>query len=174
MKRRTLLTAGVGLLAGGLALAQGLRLRQIKDQVIATAMADLTALQGRSLRATGAWPAGKVFAHLEQSIRCSMQGYPDMKPGWFRHTLGPAALFVFEARGAMSHRLDEPIPGTPILAEDLDVQSTLESLIDSLAAFATFDGPLQPHFAYGELDHGRYVRAHVLHIRQHLTEIVPD
>lgn len=174
MKRRTLLAGGVGLLAGGIAVAQVLRLRAIKDQSIGAAMAGLAALQGRPLRATGAWSPGKVFAHLEQSVRCSMQGYPDMKPAWFRHTLGPAALFVFEARGAMSHPLDEPIPGAPALAEDLDGQVALGSLVDALATFAVFEGPLAPHFAYGELDHSRYARAHVLHIRQHLTEIVSD
>ena len=42
---------------------------------------------------------------------------------------------------------------------------------DAFARFAAFTDELQPHFAYGQLDHAEYAGAHVLHLYNHLTQI---
>jgi hypothetical protein len=59
------------------------------------------------------WNLSQVLQHLAQSVEFSMRGFPALKGAWFRSTLGSAAFAVFNARGAMSHTLDEPIPGAP-------------------------------------------------------------
>ena len=62
-----------------------------------------------------AWNLSQVLQHLAQSIEFSMQGFPALKGAWFRSSIGSAAFAVFNARGVMSHSLDEPIPGAPAL-----------------------------------------------------------
>ncbi|WP_371384045.1 DUF1569 domain-containing protein, partial [Salmonella sp. M9-3] len=53
------------------------------------------------------WNLSQVLQHLAQSVEFSMQGFPALKGAWFRSSIGSAAFAVFNARGAMSHSLDE-------------------------------------------------------------------
>ena len=43
----------------------------------------------------------------------------------------------------------------------------------AIARFEAHTGPLQPHFAYGELNHAEYALAHVMHLYNHLGLIRP-
>lgn len=135
------------------------------------AVGALQALPLASARATGAWTLPQVLVHLAQSVEFSMVGFPEMKPAIFRATLGRAAFAVFDARGAMSHPLDQPIPGAAALAEERDLPAARARLVAALQAFQSHTGPLQPHFAYGELDPAAYARAHLMHLGQHWSEI---
>jgi hypothetical protein len=94
-----------------------------------------------------------------------------MKNALFRALMGNAAFAVFNARGAMSaFGLTEPIPGAPALdANTLALKDSVQRLIDALAAFDAWGGPLKPHFAYGELDKAQYTRAHLMHLADHWT-----
>jgi Protein of unknown function (DUF1569) len=125
------------------------------------------------LQGTGVWSVPQVLTHLAQSIEYSLLGFPQLKPAWFRATLGRAAFAVFDARGAMSHPLDQPIPGAPSLAEAQDIERARTRLIVALDQFERHTGRLQPHFAYGELDKAAYARAHLLHLCQHWGEFQP-
>ena len=58
------------------------------------------------------------------------------------------------------------------IAADGDSPQALSDLIASLERFAAHKGRLHPHFAYGALDHPQYAHAHVLHVRNHLSEFV--
>jgi Protein of unknown function (DUF1569) len=126
-----------------------------------------------SLQGTGAWSVPQVLTHLAQSIEYSLIGFPALKPPWFRATLGRAAFAVFEARGAMSHPLDQPIPGAPSLEDARDLERARTRLIVALDQFERHTGALQPHFAYGELDKPAYARAHLMHLCQHWGEFQP-
>jgi hypothetical protein len=53
-----------------------------------------------------------------------------------------------------------------------DTQAALDRLMYALGHFEQFDGPLAPHFAYGALSKTEYEIAHVLHLNNHLLEIV--
>ena len=44
-------------------------------------------------------------------------------------------------------------------------------VISSLKAFSAYQGPLRPHFAYGDLSKEEYTDAHLLHIQNHMQEI---
>lgn len=116
---------------------------------------------------SGFWSPGKVFAHCAQSIRFGREGFPELKSGLFRYTIGSAAFGVFSLRDSMSHGLTEPIPGAPEIAEDYSVASGLEELIKEVESFLAYSGPLKPHFAYGNLDHEQYDRANTWHILNH-------
>ena len=96
-----------------------------------------------------------------------MAGFPELKPAWFRATLGAAAFAFFDARGRMSHGLSEPIPGAPAIADGQPLPPAIERLRQALAAFDTHRGALHPHFAYGTLDRAAYARAHLMHLADH-------
>ncbi len=122
---------------------------------------------------SGAWNPAQVFAHCAQSIEYSMQGFPEMKPALFQATVGAAAAGVFAAAGQMRHNLAEPIPGAGELVAAADYQPALQRLRAAFLAFQAFQGPLQPHFAYGALERDDYLFAHVLHLDNHLDELSP-
>jgi len=121
-------------------------------------------------RSTGTWSLAQVLEHAAQSIEYSMQGFPQVRSPLFRSTIGNAAFAMFDARGAMSHSLAEPIPGAPALGTALP--SAVERLLGALKAFDAHPGPLHPHFAYGALAKAEYTRAHLMHLANHWTEIV--
>jgi hypothetical protein len=125
------------------------------------------------LRSEQGWSPAEVFNHCAQSVDYSMDGYPQLKPAWFRQSVGPAVFDLFAARGGMRHPLDEAIPGAPALDEPASQELALQRLQASMQRFADFRGPLQPHFAYGELTHAEYVLAHVMHLYNHLGLIRP-
>lgn len=117
------------------------------------------------------WSLSQLLQHLAQSVEYSMAGYPEMKNAVFRALIGNTAFAVFNARGAMSHSLSEPIPGAPALNPNTLVKDSMHRLIDALAAFEAWTGPLKPHFAYGALDKEQYTRAHLMHLANHWTQI---
>ncbi|PTU75106.1 DUF1569 domain-containing protein [Pseudomonas mangrovi] len=175
MKRRKFLgcsaAAGVALLGGGFALLpRGAAPAQTN---LAAARELLAGLRGRELISLRGWSPTGVFNHCAQSVEYSLEGYPQLKPGWFRLSLGPAAFAVFGLRGAMRHSLDEPIPGAASLIEPATLAGALQRLEDAFARFAEHRGSLAPHFAYGALDHAEYAQAHVLHLYEHLSLIRP-
>jgi len=139
---------------------------------LADARRAVAALATQGARTSAGWPLPQVLQHAAQSIDFSIDGYPQLKSPVFRHSVGAAAWSVFDARGAMSHGLDEPIPGAPAL----DATLTLEQAIGKLAtAFDRFDahtGALQPHFAYGALDKPAYARAHLMHLANHWSLVL--
>ena len=125
----------------------------------------------RQLR--GEWTLPQMLQHAAQSIEFSMQGYPQARSALFRHTLGKAAFAVFDARGRMHHDLAEPIPGAPALDAQQALKTAVQRLLDAMQAFSGHQGPLQPHFAYGELSRAEYERAHLMHLANHWTELRP-
>ncbi|HSC85066.1 MAG TPA: DUF1569 domain-containing protein [Pseudomonas sp.] len=131
----------------------------------------LGGLAGRQLVSSKGWTPTEVFNHCAQSIEYSLDGYPQLKPAWFRHSIGPTALAVFSARGAMRHPLNEAIPGAAPLAEPATQEAALQRLQAAFERFAAHQGELQPHFAYGVLTHEEYAQAHVMHLYNHLSLI---
>lgn len=121
------------------------------------------------LETTGSWDAARTFNHLAQSVEFSMSGFPEQKSPLFQNTVGKLAYKVFNARGAMSHGLDEAIPGE-VVTGDVQTGDALLRLKNSLLAFKSYDAEMKPHFAYGALDKDDYAIAHVLHINNHLEE----
>ena len=77
---------------------------------------------------------------------------------------------AFNARGVMSHSLDEPIPGAPALDASQALKTSVNRLLAAMDAFAGFNGTLRPHFAYGELTKPQYERAHLMHLANHWTQ----
>ncbi len=120
---------------------------------------------------TGAWKLGQILEHVTQSIEYSMTGYPQKKSAVFRATVGAAAFVVFTTRGSMSHALGEPIPGAPAL-KNAELGPAVARLRDALGRFAAHKRGLQPHFAYGDLTHAEYTRAHLMHLANHWSEVV--
>ena len=145
------------------------RARDNKDLAINLTLERLSKLDLNAVESTGSWEVARTFDHLAQSVEFSMIGFPVMKPKVFRSTVGPLAFSVFQARGRMTHGLDEEIPGEVITLENTSSEAYAR-LIDALESFDAHDGPLKPHFAYGALDRDQYAIAHIMHINNHLEE----
>lgn len=138
---------------------------------LAAAQAALDALLTTPHRTLAGWKLPAVLEHAAQSVEYSMNGFPEMKPGWFRATVGSAAFAVFDAKGSMHHSLTEPISGAPALGEPSLIQAA-GRLKKALREFDAHRGSLAPHFAYGALDHAGYTRAHLMHLANHWTLMV--
>jgi hypothetical protein len=126
-------------------------------------------LEGKNLVSLTGWSPMEVFNHCAQSIEYSISGYPQLKPEWFRKSIGPLAFDVFYARGAMRHPLNEAIPGAAALDSPSTEAQALKRLQQAFADFAAYQGELKPHFAYGELSHAEYALAHVMHLYNHMS-----
>ncbi len=139
---------------------------------LATARRSVEQLRDGSMRSDGAWDVSKVLHHFAQSIEFSMTGFPQLKPAWFRHTVGPLAFAVFARRGAMSHALDAPVPGAPDIAQGQPIDGAVTHALAAIDTFDRYTGPLQPHFAYGALDKAQFTQAHVMHLANHWQQFV--
>lgn len=120
----------------------------------------------------GSWNLSQMLQHCTQSVRYSLDGYPQPFSPLFQHTAGRAAATVFRAAGRMHHDLAEAIPGAAQLDANLPAAQARDLLLQALADFQNYDGPLKPHFAYGALDKDAYAAAHWLHVRNHLDALV--
>lgn len=173
MQRRTVLKAAA--LGGVAALGAGFWALPTGDAPAAVSLEGaqqvLAGMAGKPLRSLRGWSPAEVFNHCTQSIDYSISGYPELKPGWFRSTIGPMAYSVFSARGAMRHALDEAIPGAAASGQPASTSEALQRLQQAFADFAAHRGALQPHFAYGALSHAEYAQVHVLHLYNHLSLI---
>lgn len=127
--------------------------------------------QASRVASSSTWSMPAVFAHMAQSIEMSMDGFPQAKSPLFQSTLGSMAFAYFKFRGRMSHDLTEPIPGAPVLVQSGEWTPHALRLRQAVQRFQTHTGPLQPHFAYGALNHSEYTLAHVLHIANHQDAI---
>lgn len=136
------------------------------DQVLK----QLHGIQPELWQSIGAWELSMVLQHLGQSIHYSITGYPQNKSSLFQALLGQPAFALFSHRKKMTHALDEPIPGAPILTS-IPVSEALNRLTQSIVDFQSHTGPLAPHFAYGVLSKAEYELAHVMHIQEHFEEI---
>lgn len=130
-------------------------------------------LRFKSRRHEGDWTLPQTLVHLAQSIEYSISGFPEPKPAWFQSSLGKTAFALFDARGEMTHNRDEPIPGAPALDRETTLKQGVQRLLDAMDAFAAHQGPLKPHFAYGELDKRSYERAHLMHLANHWERFKP-
>ena len=137
------------------------------------ALRTLEQLRTDAPRMTGAWDLAQVLHHAAQSVEYSMVGFPELKPAWFRASLGSYAFALFNARGQMSHSLDEPIPGAPPLAAGQALAPAIDRVLAALRAFDRHAGTLAPHFAYGALDKPAYARAHLMHLANHWQNALP-
>jgi hypothetical protein len=175
MQRRTVLKGAA--LAGVAALGVGFWVLPSGPAPAALSLAGaqqlLAGLVDKPLVSLKGWSPAEVFNHCAQSIEYSISGYPELKPAWFRSSVGPLAFSVFAARGAMRHPLDEAIPAAAALNTPATQAQALQRLQQAFADFAAYQGELQPHFAYGALDHADYAQAHVLHLFNHLSLIRP-
>jgi hypothetical protein len=170
--RRIGLVVGVGALAAPL-LVSAVHPAALGFERFASLPAALDTLQrlkAEAPRWSGAWDLPQVLHHAAQSVEYSMSGFPAPRPAWFRATLGSYAFALFNARGQMTHKLAEPIPGAPAISPGQALGPAVDRAIAAMEAFDRHIGELAPHFAYGSLDKPAYTRAHLMHLANHWTE----
>ena len=135
---------------------------------LAQALADVEARHGDNPKPSRGWPWPIVLAHCAQSIECSLDGFPKLKPTLIRATIGKLVARRFIKRGAFEHNLEGPIPGAPEL-DDTDPDEALTRLRKAITRFESHEGPLADHFIFGRLSKSDYAKIHAMHIADHLT-----
>lgn len=115
----------------------------------------------------GSWSFAQTIEHCAQSIEYSVSGYPRLRSGLFRATVGRIAKHRFLSKGAMSHDLSAPVPGAPAL-EMTDAKAAIARLERAITAFQAHDRPLAPHLAYGPCTKAEYEALHVMHVADHI------
>jgi len=116
----------------------------------------------------------QLLHHCAQSLEYGLSGFPELKPAWFRSTVGPLAAQVFLRRGKLSHDLADPIPGAPAIPNNGDMAAAFARLYVGIDAFelAVKSGTiLMPHFAYGNVAPADYARLQAFHIAQHMEAL---
>ena len=113
-----------------------------------------------------------MLVHCAQSVELSMTGYPSPR-GWIvRRVVGPRFMAKFLRQGFLTHDRAAPIPGAPPLGEPTLAEAK-DRLQRAIRAFDAHDGPLAPHFAYGEVDKPSYEKLHAMHVADHLAALRP-
>jgi Protein of unknown function (DUF1569) len=165
MRRRTLV------MAASVAPLAACSTAEVK--VMPTLAAAMTAIESlaKGHQHTGAWTLAQMLNHAAQSIDYSIDGFPELKSALFRKAVGSVAFAVFQARGKMGHTLNEPIPGAPTLDAQAPLEPAIARALAALRRFEAHTGALAPHFAYGELDKAQYMRAHLMHLANHWSEV---
>jgi len=121
---------------------------------------------------SGQWSVAHVFEHCAQSIEYSMKGYPSLRSGVFRATIGKIAKRKFLRAGSMWHDTTAPVAGAPALAET-SLTSAARRLRDAVSAFRSFDGTFAEHLAYGPCTRQEYEALHVMHFLDHMQKLQP-
>ncbi|MBE7484105.1 MAG: DUF1569 domain-containing protein [Polyangiaceae bacterium] len=116
----------------------------------------------------GPWSYSEVLQHCAQSIECSMQGYPKLRSGLFRATIGRIAKRKFLKQGHMSHDLAAAIPGAPALDPALPLEAARERLLTAMGRFEALAAEPKEHLAYGPCTKAEYERLHAMHVANHL------
>lgn len=118
------------------------------------------------------WQLPLILDHCAESLEFTMTGFPEMKPGWFRSTVGPIAKHVFLLQGKMSHNTLDPIPGDADMPHSQTEQEAFERLLRAIGNFKTWNRELAEHFAYGVVSRDEAEKLQAFHIADHLSKIV--
>jgi len=114
------------------------------------------------------WTLARAIAHCAQSIEYSLTGYPRLRSGLFRATIGPVVKRKFLRARRMTHDVLAPVAGAPDIAETITLADACDRAIAALARFDTHAGPFAPHLAYGTCSKAEYAQLHELHFDDHL------
>lgn len=107
-----------------------------------------------------------TLGHCAQSIEYSVTGYPRLRSGLFRATIGPLVKRRFLRARRMSHDVTAPVAGAPEVA-NVPFDEARQRALAALEAFRHHDGPLAPHLAYGACTKSEYAMLHLLHFQDH-------
>jgi hypothetical protein len=129
----------------------------------------LDAVERSTPKLQGSWSLAQVLGHCAQSIEYSLNGYPKLKPAWFRATVGPLVKRRFLGRGEMSHDLEGAIEGAPLVDPNEPLREVISRLRSAIAKFRAHSGPLAPHLAYGACSRDEYEKLHAMHIANHFS-----
>jgi hypothetical protein len=134
----------------------------------AQVLAALEGIEGVEREIAGPWSLAQVLVHCAQSVEYSLTGYPKPR-GWVvRRIIGPRVMAKFLRQGFLTHDRAAPIPGAPPLGAPTLAEAVTQ-LRTAITRFDAHDGPLAPHFAYGEVDKASYEKLHAMHVADHLA-----
>jgi uncharacterized protein DUF1569 len=137
---------------------------EVLDELVRLEQAPGAAIQGR-------WTLPQALLHCAQSIEMSMTGYPVLRSGLFRATVGALVKRRFLAQGRMSHDRQAPLEGAPDLPATATVADAITDLRRAIEAFGDFGGVMAPHPAYGPCSKREYEKLHAMHVADHLSVV---
>jgi len=148
--------------------------KELRFRSLEEAEDELAKLQNAlpNIDTTGQWDLPVMLDHCAESLEFTLTGYPEMKPEWFRMTVGPIAKHVFLMQGKMSHNTLDPIPGDAEMPHTKTEKEAFKRLFEAIAGFKTWNREVAEHFAYGKLDRLEAEKLQAFHIADHLSKIV--
>jgi hypothetical protein len=138
---------------------------------LASVRQTISQVKPKQLISNGDWSPFLIFSHIAQSIELSVTGYPQHKSDWFKSVIGRQVFDMFVAKKQMKHGLNNTIPGVQSITDSNEHFHAIQRLEIALDFFEQYNGPMQPHFAYGSLSKAEYEVAHALHFYNHMSEI---
>lgn len=147
--------------------------KEIRFRSLEEAEDELANLQNAwpKIDTAGQWGLPVTLDHCAESLEFALTGYPEMKPEWFRMTVGPIAKHVFLMQGKMSHNTLDPIPGDENMPHSPSEKEAFERLFQAIANFKTWNREVAEHFAYGKLDRDEAEKLQAFHIADHLSKM---
>ena len=123
-----------------------------------------------SITVPGSWSWAQTLEHCAQSIDCSIDGYPKLKPGFIRATVGRLVVGRFLRRGWFNHDLEGPVPGAPELSAT-EPEAATAQLRGAIERYLAHSGPLKPHFVFGDLSKDDFDKVHAMHLAGHFAAV---
>lgn len=114
--------------------------------------------------ATAAW----ALHHCAQSLACSLDGFPAMKPAPLRWLAGVLVFPRLLARGYLGHDLGAGVPGLPAPPAGQSFEDARRFLLATMDRFDAAKEPLAEHFLLGRGSKAQWDRYHAIHLAEHL------
>ena len=138
---------------------------------LSNALAHLESLgPAASIDVPGPWSWAQTLEHCAQSIECSLNGFPKLKPAFVRATIGRLVIRKFLRRGWFNHDLAGPVPGAADLEAD-DPHAAEQRLRAAIERFEAHEGELAPHFIFGTLSKADFDHFHAMHLADHFAAV---
>ncbi|MEZ4899298.1 MAG: DUF1569 domain-containing protein [Saprospiraceae bacterium] len=127
--------------------------------------------KAENIQVQGPWDVYQNLYHCALALGFTIKGYPEPKSRLFQATIGKLAYHVYSSRGYMRHDTAQPTEGTQAAPPNGSLEG-IHLLRESILTFDQWEGPLQPHVAYGHLNKKQYEKAHTMHIANHLENFI--
>lgn len=126
-----------------------------------------------TLRRTGNWTAGQVFAHLAAWINYAYDGFPMGKPPWIIRAILRMMLRGMLKNGMPSGRHIPKVPGGTFGADAVSTEEGATRLRAALRRLASNEAAPHESPAFGKLNYEDRVKLNMRHAELHMGFLHP-
>ncbi len=137
---------------------------------------DLRRLQA-GYESLGNWNLAQTALHLNDWLRFPMEGFPlapwpiQMMLSLMRWSVGKSLLKKTLAEGFRAGTAT--MPATVYAVSAAEDTAAVEQLLETIARFRQFSGPIVPSPLFGSMDHATAEKLQFVHFAHHLSLLLP-